>query len=291
MNATDKEDLDLIAICRMLWSYKLLIALVCTICGLVAAWQAVIAPSVYRAEVVVTAVREGGSGGGAAALASQLGGLAGLSGLNLSQSGNGSQAADAILESRRLVEEFIKRNDLTAELFRNAKTPPTLWLAVKKFKEGVIAIRKDTRKGVTVVTVEWTDPAVAARWANAFVALANELIRTRALDESKRNIAYLNGQIGQTSVLELRQVMYNIIASEAKTLMLANGRLEYAFQVVDPAVPAEIRIRPHRALMVLVGLALGLFIGVITAFILDGISRRKLGVAHSLPEPVGGSRA
>jgi hypothetical protein len=97
---------------------------------------------------------------------------------------------------------------------------------------------------LTVVAIDWTDPATAAQWANGFVALANELLRTRALVESKRNIAYLNDQISKTDVVELRRVLYGLIESETKTLMLANGRPEYAFRVVDPAVPPELKTRP-----------------------------------------------
>jgi hypothetical protein len=107
------------------------------------------------------------------------------------------------------------------------------------------------------------------------VALANELIRTRVLEESSRNIGYLNRQLARTSELELRQVMYGIIESETKTLMLASGRAEYAFQIVDPAVPPEIRVRPHPALMVLVGTSLGTLIGIVAAFVLDGLRRRR----------------
>ena len=52
--------------------------------------------------------------------------------------------------------------------------PLTLWHAVKRFRELVLTIREDDANGITTVSIEWTDPAVAARWANDYVALANE---------------------------------------------------------------------------------------------------------------------
>jgi uncharacterized protein involved in exopolysaccharide biosynthesis len=262
-------EIDLAVIWRLLWRYKLLVGLTCLTSGIVAVGLALTATPIYRAEVVATSTRNRGMGT-ADSFASQLGGIASLVGVGLTPAdGSASQEAAAVLDSRHLAEEFIKRNGLLPELLRIVNRRPSLWLAVKEFKEGVLTVRKDLRKGLTTVAIEWTDPATAARWANGYVALANELIRTRALDDANRNINYLNDQIARTNVVELRKVMYDIVENETKNLMLANGRLEYAFEVVDPAVPPEFRVRPHRTLMVLVGLALGLLVGTAVAFILE----------------------
>jgi uncharacterized protein involved in exopolysaccharide biosynthesis len=278
----DGDEPDLLAVFRMLWAYKIRTALACGIGGLVALGVALNATPVYRAETVVTAARSGGASSGAALLAAQLGGAEGLSGVTLMPAGGADMAAEAVLESSHLVEEFIQRNDLLPELYRNAPKPPTLWFAVKRFKEGVLTIHKDVHRGVITIGMEWSDPRTAAGWANGFVALANEIIRTRALDESSRNIAYLNRQVAQTNVLELRQIMYEVIESETKTLMLANGRTEYAFEVVDPAVAPGIRIRPHRSFMVLTGVVFGLCIGVVIVLVLDRIARHRRGAAQGV---------
>jgi uncharacterized protein involved in exopolysaccharide biosynthesis len=261
------DEIDLGTLSRLIWSNKLLIGLIGLLFAIVAGVLAFTTPPVFRAEVVIVAVRErdlNGSG-----ISSQLGALSSLVGVSLGQAGGAGPTADAVLDSRRLVEEFIKRNDLMSVLSLNAKPPPTLWLAVKKFKEGVLTVRKDSRKAVTTVAVNWTDPALAARWANGLIALANDLIRTRALDDATRNIGYINRQLEQTNTIEMRQVLFEIIKNETKTLMLANGRTDYAFEIVDPAVTPERKVSPHRSVYVLVGLALGMFVGAIIAFIRD----------------------
>lgn len=271
-SAESEGQTDLITTLLVLWRHKFMVLLACCICGLVAVVLALTATPIYRAEVAVTAVRPATAGGTASALASQLGGLTGL---NLNQTSGEVQTAEAILESRRLVEEFIKRNGLQSQLNRDQKVESTLWSAVKHFQERVLTIRKDARRGVVTIAIEWTDPVTAARWANEFVALANDIVRTRALTESNRNIAYVNEQLGKTDAVEIRHVMYDIIESETKTLMLANGRTEYAFQVVDPAVPPELRVRPQRTLMVSIGVLLGLLIGVISALLRERVSRLR----------------
>jgi uncharacterized protein involved in exopolysaccharide biosynthesis len=161
------------------------------------------------------------------------------------------------------------------ELLPIAGDPPSLWFAVNAFREKVLAIVDDDDRGTTTIEMKWTDPKLTARWANEFVALANQLIRTRALDESSRNIKYLNDQIAKTNVVEIQRVMYNLIENETKTHMLANGRQEYAFTVVDPAVVPERRIWPRRTLMVLTGGVLGVVLGVILALAHDFWSRYR----------------
>jgi uncharacterized protein involved in exopolysaccharide biosynthesis len=270
----DEGDFDLIALWHRLWNYRYSIALAAFLCGLAAAVLAFIETPIYRAEVAIIEARENNMSN-AASLANQLGGLASLAGVNVGGVNGLGREAQAVLKSRHLVEEFIRRQNLIPELSRGEKKLPTLWHAVSHFKEGVLTIREEKAKGVTTVAIEWTDPRTAAHWANGFVALANELVRARALDDAKRNIVYLNDQIAQTNVVELQRVMYNIIENETKTLMLANSRADYAFTIVDPAVPPEVRSSPKRGLMIVGGVVLGSFLGAFMALFRSRPGRRS----------------
>jgi len=278
----DDDDFTLAAVSEFLWRHRLLIAVVSIVFTVTAGVLAFRTKPYFRAEVMVTEVRERGMGA-MGSLASQLGGLASLAGVNLTAGGSNNQEAAAILESRHLAEEFIKRNELLPELVRDSPERATLWMAVKKFKEGVLTIRKDARKGTTSVGVQWNDPAQAARLANSYVALANELIRTRALDESHRNINYLTEQLAHTEAVDLRKVMYNLIENETKNLMIANGRSEYAFEVVDPAVAPELKLGPHRLFICLIGLMVGFAFAAALAFAVERIRRfRRVNLADAL---------
>lgn len=267
----EPEEFSLTVLTRLILRHKVLIAVTAILFAVTAGYMAFHTPPYFRAEVIATDVRDRGMGN-VSSLATQLGGLASLAGVNLPQGGVSTQESAAVLESHRLAEEFIRRNELVPLLLQNSSRPPTLWLAVKRFKEAVLTIRRDQRRGVTTIDMVWTDAATAARWANQYVALANELIRGRALEDSSRNITYLNEQIAQTNVVEMRKVMYNLVENETKTLMLAKGRVEYAFEVVDPAVPPELKAGPHRLYTSLIGLILGFAFGVLVAFAIERIS-------------------
>lgn len=278
MSTPDNDDIDLIALIRTLWEFKYVVIAVTGLFGIFSVYIALTATPLYRANVVVAKVNYP-TMSGASSLASQFGGLGRLAGFNLGQGGLG-QEAQAVLESRRLTEEFIKRYDLLNEMQSDAGQSQTLWRAVKQFRELVLTIREDSINGNSTISIEWMDPETAAQWANDYAALANELIRTRALKQSESNIEYLRKQVEETNVVELERAIYNLIEIEIQTLMLANARDEYAFTVVDPAVAPELRSTPRRKLIVLSGGAIGFILSVI-AVLAWNLIRRVM--AYQLP--------
>lgn len=261
------DEVDLISFLRVLWESKWIIISVAAIFVVGSVYIALTATPVYRADTVIAKAGNSNSSG-AAVLASQLGGLGSLVGANFGSAGP-ERKAQEFLESRRLAEEFILRNELMGELTPGEGEPDSLWFTVKRFRETVLSINENLTDGVTTVAMSWTDPVIAAQWANDYVALANEMIRTRARRDSERNIEYLNEQIAATNIVGVERVMYNLLESETKTLMLANGREEYAFTVIDPAVAPEMRTSPRRKLIVMSGGALGVFFGIVAVFLLN----------------------
>lgn len=268
------EGVDLKGILLVLLDYKLLVVAITLVCSAAAIAFAFVATPIYRAEVLATDVRDQ-SMGPLSSVASQLGGLASIAGMNIGGGDENRREAQAVLGSRRLAEEFIKRYDLLPVLSAGAEAMPTLWQTVRKFRSNVLTIRDDARKGLTTVSMDWRDAAVAARWANDYVALANELLRTQAMDSAKRNVEYLTKQIAQTNVVEIQRVMYNLVENETKTLMLANARAEFAFKVIDPAVPPEIRLKPQRKIIVLLGTALGFVLAAAIALVHSRLRRTR----------------
>jgi uncharacterized protein involved in exopolysaccharide biosynthesis len=64
--------------------------------------------------------------------------------------------------------------------------------------------------------------------------------------------------------------------------MLANVQREYAFHFVDRAVPPEMKNSPKRAVMGAVGVAVGLFLGIMVVYVRRVRARRpKLHLRRS----------
>jgi uncharacterized protein involved in exopolysaccharide biosynthesis len=269
-DSSDGDEISLAFVWHVLWGHRWLIALCVAICGAIAVVLALTAIPIFRAQVVVTETREQGATGGST-LASQLGNLAGV---NI-RSSSASQESLALLRSRRLAEEFISRRELVPLLAPSEPGRQTLWWAALRFTQEVLFISEDTAAGTITVAVEWTDPQTASEWANDFVALANELMRMRAMDEATRSISYLEKQLERTDVVEVERALYNLIEAETKTLMLTNARIEYSFKVIDPSRPPEFRTRPQRTTMVMFGGFVGLLIGAIAAFAYSAYTKSR----------------
>jgi uncharacterized protein involved in exopolysaccharide biosynthesis len=269
-----QQAFDFVALMRVVKKYKWSVSVVTLVCVFGGIVYSLTATPLYKAEVGITEVSQSGMGA-SGALANQIGGLAGLVGVNLGSLGGASKEYQAFLKSRFAIQEFISRHSMS-ELFPTASKPPTLWLAVRRFQQGVLTIRDDKRAGITIVSVTFTNPATAAKWANEFVAMVNELLRVRAMDEAKRSIVYLNEQVAKTNAVELEKAIYNLIENETKTLMLANVRAEYAFTVIDPAVAPEVRVSPQRVIIVLGSAFIGLLIGTSVAFARNAWSSKRL---------------
>lgn len=267
----EENEIDIVSLFWIAWKQKYLVIAIAILGGAIAAFLALTAIPLFRAQVNITEVRDTGIGGSGSM--GQLGGLASIAGLNLN--GNGPEAERlAVLESRGLIDAFIRRYQLAPLINGPTKFQNSVWFAVERFRKSVLEMHEDKLKDTTTITMTWRDPQVAARWANDFVGLANELLRDRAIRESTSNIDFLNKQLAQTSVVEIQHAISNLIETETKSLMLAHGRLEYAFTVVDPAVVPEVRFSPRRALMVMSGLLIGGVIGILVAVVRNAIRRR-----------------
>jgi uncharacterized protein involved in exopolysaccharide biosynthesis len=268
-----EHEIDFIDLWWMIWEHRILIAAVTTVCVLGALVLALTATPMYRATVVVTEVKESSLDSGQE-IANEVGGLASLAGLSLGQE---HPERAAVLRSRHLVEEFVQQPDVYPQLVRGEKNPKlrSVWVTVERFRKNVLDIVEDKLKGTTTITMDWTDPAVAAHWANEFAALANQSLRDKAVADANRNVTFLKDQVDHTSSVELQRVFYRLIEQETRRLMLAKGRVEYAFTIVDPAVKAEVRFSPKRTLIVLGGLVVGGFLGTYIAWLRIRFARHR----------------
>lgn len=267
------EDLSLRELWEILWRGKWVIIATTVVFAIGSVAYALLAREWYRAEVLLAPVEQTTM----PSIVGQLGGLASLAGVTV---GDGDTAeAVATLQSRELARSFIEDFDLTETFFADDWDPekerwtqgdpadwPDIRDAVRFFLEDVIDVREDRRTQLVTLTVDWTDPILAAKWANELVRRVNAKLREDALRDSETNVAYLQSELAKTSVVALQQSIGRLLESELQRLMLARGDEEFAFRVVDRAEPPDEPIRPQRLLVVILGTILGGMLGVIWIF-------------------------
>ena len=304
----EEDDIHLTDLWQAIIHGRWLIAGITFLSTAIAIGYALLTTPVYRAEVLLAPVgRDSDSQRGLVAAFSQMGGLGNIAGIALPTERD-VETAIATLKSRRFLERFIAENNIKPIMFEDRWDPergawiddggslidrvrsallvkgsirsrsnekllpgePTGWEAYELFRKSVLSVSKDRRTGLVTVRVEWKDPELAAKWANALVARLNEELRRQAIEKSQRSIRYLQEQIEETSIADLRALLYRLIEEHVKNVTLARTTSEYVFRVIDPAVPPERHVRPRRTLLVLLGAALGLFLGSAYSYVRHG---------------------
>lgn len=269
---------------RILWLRKwIFLGAVALVLGLTAL-SIVLEQPKYRATVVTMAATPLGSeprtGGG------QLGGLAALAGLNMSNQSVDVQETLAVLSSRSFTEDFVRERNLlpvlfaeswdktTEDWYEGTANPPSLDDAVRLIDKNVRFIEVDDVSGIIQVHIEWSDRFVAAEWANGLVEQLNRKIRERAIEEATKAARFLHNELSNTSILEVEKSIYQLLQTNVQKVMYANVNEEYALKIIDPAVVVdpERKINLSRNAKLVLGLVLGCLIGAIAAIFAELLS-------------------
>jgi uncharacterized protein involved in exopolysaccharide biosynthesis len=298
------DEIDLKELFLALWKGKWIILLTTIVFAAGGVFYALSLPNIYKAEAVLTSAQDSGQSG-LAGMAAQFGGLASLAGINLGGGGaDGKAMALAVLQSRQFINEFIHKHELLVplmaakewnassntlvidpELYNDANSQwvrevkpgksaePTDWEAYKVFKADVLSVGEAKDTGLVTLSVSHYSPEIAKQWVTWLVEDLNAWMKEQSLGETKRNIGYLEQQLGKTAIADMRSVFYQLIEEQTKNLMLAEVEKEFAFKTIDPAVVPEEKAKPKRALICVLATLLGGMLGV--AIVLVRFAFRK----------------
>lgn len=281
------EDDGLLTVVRELQAWLIAIVIVCTAVAIAVAF---LMRPVYRAEAVLLPVTQEGDLNMLASMATQLGALGSLAGIDVGGDGL-KESAIATMRSRSFSAAFIEDKQLVTLIFEDVwdaeagkwtvdpDDVPTLWEAQKVFDEDIRSITENRRTGLVTVAVEWRDPQEAATWVNELVTRANKRIRDQVIQESEKSLAYLNKELEKTQAVELRQAIFKLAENQTRKIMIANVRDDYAFQVIDPAAPPDEDdyVRPQRVVLILAGLLAGLALALAVVLVTASLRRSARG--------------
>jgi uncharacterized protein involved in exopolysaccharide biosynthesis len=286
-----EDEIDLKELFLTLWRGKWTIIFTTIVFAVGGVLYALSQPNTYKAEAILASANDGKSGG-LSSMASQFGGLASLAGISIGSGGTDSRAmALATLQSRQFINAFIHQYDLFVPLMAGekwsestdtlqldseiydaqsktwvrevdpGKSPePTDWEAYKEFKK-LIAVSESKDNGLVTLSITHLSPTIAKQWVDWLVIDLNAWVKKESLDESKRNISYLEEQIERTSISDMQSVFYQLIEEQTKNLMLAQVQEEFAFKTIDSAVVPEEKAGPKRALICVLAVLLGGMLG------------------------------
>ena len=262
--------IEILKIFKILKTYKLLLVSTISIGLIISLYIALSLPEVFRADMVIKST-ETKNRSMFSQISNRLGGIAGSLGVNLDEGGSGGDYSKAVatLYSRVFLQTYIDANNLMPVLFpkdwdantkswKNNSSPPTKYDAYEEFVVKIL-LKRDEQTGIINFAVEWNNPVTASEIANDLIIELNNYLRNKEIENISSNIEYLEKELNQTSIVNAQAVVFKVIEEQTKAIMLANVTEEYAFEVIDPAIPPDERIRPSRRMIMLIGLVVTIF--------------------------------
>lgn len=235
---------------REVWKAKWWLVLGTLLPMLAALAYSLTAEPVYRVSVL-TKVVSGEEMDAVGQAFGSLNAISGLVGLPAIRGNSDRTESIAFLKSRSLAEDFIESQGLRPLLFSSSWDPanqrwkepgiagPGRGRTVREFWKRILRVEEEPATGLVRVEFRWTDPVVAADWANKFVHLANSRLQARAIDFSKQRIRYLREELDRSEDIQLKQAIYRLMQTEINSAMVANVRKDFAFSIIDPATPPD----------------------------------------------------
>lgn len=283
----ERPELDLFELVKIFWSGRLIIALFSTCFILCGALYALTKPNLYTATAVLAPVSDEDS----RTSNFNLSGLAGLAGINLASTGaSKKEIALEILESKQFLLDVAadpeimvplmagkawnraaRELELNSEIYNketkvwdssllsDGNDQPTGRLVYNNLAS-LIQVSERPASGFIEMSVKFLSPQLAQIWLEKIISSLNKKIKQKHIEESERNILYLQKEIQKTHLVEMQKVLYELIEVEVRKSMLASVRDDYVFEYVDPPMIPEIKTEPKRAIIVLAFLLFGLLV-------------------------------
>lgn len=158
-----------------------------------------------------------------------------------------------------------KKNEWVRDFSYPSKKIPSVQESFQVFQDEHFSLSEDKKTGFITISIKHKSPFVAKKWTELIVDEINNFYRKKDKIESEKTVIYLNEQIAFSNFSEVKEAIAKLLQDETKKLALIEAKQSYVFEYIDPPALMEKKSEPFRALICLIGLIFGIFLGVITA--------------------------
>ncbi len=279
-------------ILSILWKGKTKIIIVTIIASIISVIAALMITNIYRSEAILAPATESSE---LSKLASQYAGIASMAGISI-PGGDDSQTnvinGIEILRSFAFFEEFVNKHDLAfllmapngwdkdsntlkinkkiydttqkkwvSKMQYSVNGKPTMQTIHRQFHKKKFSVKRDIKTGLVTVAYDHYSPFIAQEVLVLLIEEINEISRSEEITRASRSIEYLENEIKTTQLKELKNGLNGLIQSQVETIMIAKATPEHLFKILSYPIAAEIKIKPKRSLICIIGFFIGAFFG------------------------------
>ena len=302
--------IDLFEMWKAIWVSKYYIIAFTFFISVLSVIYAVSLPNKYKAEILL-AHANNGDASALSGMASQLGGIASLAGINIGGESNEGLINLEILQSKMFLFEFINKHKLRVPLIAAVgwdkksnqlildeskydtqskewirvvddatKVIPSDFEAYEAFM-ALIKVVEDKSSGLISISLEFFDPNLAKTWVTLLVDDLNYRMKILEIHEKNKSIEFLTQQLDKTNVVEMQNVFYQLIEEQTKSMLLAEVQKDFVFKVIDDAIIPEKKSSPKRAVICILGTMVGAIFSIFVALLIFYIKKFQADANNS----------
>ena len=296
LNNNYDDEIDLRELFHVLWDKIFYIGAITSIFSLISIIYALMLPNIYQSQAVMMPME---ANQGMSGMLGQYSGMASLAGISLpSESGSKAQEAIARIQSFEFFSNsflpHIKLENLMAvkkwnqasntltydasafnsesgQWVRKVKPPtstiPSSQKAYKQY-QAIMSVSEDKKTSFVTLSVEHKSPVIAQQWVEIMMDQIDQVMRDQDRQTALQSIAYLNSLAPTVNYEEISKALASLQQEQMKRLMMVEANENYIFKVLDSPIVPEMKVKPQRSLIVILGTMLGMMLSVLGVLVL-----------------------
>jgi len=279
--------ISLIEILLLLWKKRFFIIISSILAGCLSVIIALNLTEIYKSQALVSIQSENQSNS-LSSMASQFGGIASLAGISLSDGNNKTSYVVETIKSREFLKLLINKYDVTASImateYYNKETKEIVYSDLDWVRDGkenflsipsylevhdkyinsLLDININEKTGFINISIEHQSPYFAMEFLTIIIKELNLITKNREISETNAALSFLNEQLENAPLVEIKNSINNLIQSQLNNQMIANIKEDFLLKVLDPPYVPEQRVRPNRAIFCISITLLVFFISIFT---------------------------
>ena len=296
LNNNYDDEIDLRELFHVLWDKIFYIGAITSIFSLISIIYALMLPNIYQSQAVMMPME---ANQGMSGMLGQYSGMASLAGISLpSESGSKAQEAIARIQSLEFFSNsflpHIKLENLMAvkkwnqasntltydasafnsesgQWLRKVKPPtstiPSSQKAYKQY-QAIMSVSEDKKTSFVTLSVEHKSPVIAQQWVEIMMDQIDQVMRDQDRQTARKSIEYLNSLAPTVNYEEIKKALASLQQEQMKRLMMVEANENYIFKVLDSPIIPEMKVKPQRSLIVILGTMLGMMLSVLGVLVL-----------------------